>query len=282
MPTENSKEPLDAWTESAPYWRKHAAVVRKLFEPITIALLEAAAIERAESVLDVAGGAGEPSLTIARALREKGSVVFTDGVREMVLTTRDEAERAGLINMHFTQCVGEALPFRSHSFDAVVSRLGVMLFSDPASSIREMIRVLKPDGRMALAVWHTQISNPFFYVAASVLARFVQSPPEDPDAPGAFRFAEPGKLGGLLVAAGAIDVNSSLLKFTIEAAITPRQFWQLRSELSETLRGKLATLSQAELDTISSEVEKAGEAFYERGSMRFPAEVLIVSGRKQS
>src|SRR5215813_9025145 len=111
MPTENSKEPLDAWTESAPYWRKHAAVVRKLFEPITIALLEAAAIERAESVLDVAGGAGEPSLTIARALREKGSVVFTDGVREMVLTTRDEAERASLINMHFTQCVGEALPF---------------------------------------------------------------------------------------------------------------------------------------------------------------------------
>ena len=282
MPTENSKDPLDAWKESAPYWRKHAATVRMLFEPITFALLEAAAIERAESVLDVAGGAGEPSLTIASALHLKGSVVFTDGVREMVLTARNEADRSGLTNLHFTQCAGEALPFQSHSFDAVVSRLGVMLFSDPAASLREMIRVLKPDGRMALAVWHTQISNPFFYVAASTLARYVESPPEDPDAPGAFRFAERGKLDGLLVAAGAIDVNSSLLKFTIEAAMTPRQFWQLRSELSETLRGKLATLSQAQLDSISSEVEKAGEAFYHRGSMRFPAEVLIVSGRKQS
>ena len=282
MPTENSKDPLDAWEESAPFWRKHAATVRKLFEPITVALLEAAAIERAESVLDVAGGAGEPSLTIANALHVKGTVVFSDGVREMVLTARNEADRLGLTNLHFTQCVGEALPFQSHAFDAVVSRLGVMLFSEPAASIREMVRVLKPNGRMALAVWHTQISNPFFYVAASVLARYVESPPEDHDAPGAFRFAEPGKLDGLLMAAGAIDVNSSLLKFTIEAAITPRQFWQLRSELSETLRGKLATLSQAQLDSISNEVEKAGEAFYDRGSMRFPAEVLIVSGRKRS
>jgi len=282
MPTENSKHPLDAWEESAPFWRKHAATVRKLFGPITVALLEAAAIERAESVLDVAGGAGEPSLTIANALHGKGTVVYTDGVREMVLTARNEADRSGLTNLHFTQCVGEALPFQSHSFDAVVSRLGVMLFSDPAASISEMVRVLKPNGRMALAVWHTQISNPFFYVAANVLARYVESPPEDPDAPGAFRFAEPGKLDGLLMAAGAIDVNSFLLKFNIEAAITPRQFWQLRSELSETLRGKLATLSQAQLDSISNDVEKAGEAFYDRGSMRFPAEVLIVSGRKRS
>ena len=282
MPTEDSKHPLDAWEESAPFWRKHAATVKKLFEPITVALLEAAAIGRAESVLDVAGGAGEPSLTIASALHGKGSVVFTDGVRKMVLATRDEADRLGLTNLHFAQCVGEALPFQSHSFEAVVSRLGVMLFSDPVASLREMIRVLKPDGRVALAVWHTQISNPFFYVAASILARYVESAPEDPDAPGAFRFAERGKLDGLLVSAGATEVNSTLLKFTIEAAITPRQFWQLRSELSETLRGKLATLSQAQRDSISSEVEKAGEAFYDRGSMRFPAEVLIVSGRKQS
>src|SRR5262249_21759861 len=153
------------------------------------------------------------------------------------------------------------------------------LFSDPAASIAEMLRVLKPDGRVALAVWHTQNSNPFFYVVANIVARYVESPPEDPDAPGAFRFAERGKLDRVLVSAGANHVTSYLLKFTIEAKITPREFWQLRSELSETLRSKLATLTQAQLVNLSSEVEKAGEAFYDRGSMRFPAEVLIVSGR---
>jgi SAM-dependent methyltransferase len=280
MPTETSKDLLRSWHESAPYWRKHASIVRALFEPITRALLKAVAIDRAQSVLDVAGGAGEPSLTIARALREKGSVVFTDAIREMALTARAEAYREHLTNLQFVQCVGEVLPFQARSFDAVVSRLGVMLFAEPAASIAEMLRILKPDGRLALAVWHNQNSNPFFYVVANIVARYVESPPDDPDAPGAFRFAEPGKLDALLISAGVIDVTSSLLKFTLEAAITPRQFWELRSELSETLRGKLAKLSQAQLDSLSGEVEKAGEAFYQRGLMRFPAEVLIVSGRK--
>jgi SAM-dependent methyltransferase len=282
MSAQNSNDLLQAWEESAPYWRKHAATVRRLFAPITNALLQSASIERAHSVLDVAGGAGEPSLTIAKMLEEKGSVFFTDAVREMVLTARNEAHEQHLTNLQFTQCLGGALPFQSHSFDAVVSRLGVMLFDDPAAAIREMLRVLKPDGRVALAVWHTQESNPFFYVAANILARYIESPPDDPDAPGAFRFAERGKLDALLVAAGATDVTSSLLKFDIEAAITPRQFWELRSELSDTLRGKLAKLTQAQIDSIASEVEKAGEAYYEDSLMRFPAEILIVSGRKQS
>jgi SAM-dependent methyltransferase len=280
MANQTSTDLLRGWQESAPYWRQYSTLVRKLFEPITVELVKAAGIERAQSVLDVAGGAGEPSLTIARSIKDRGSVVFTDAVREMVRTTRVEANSEGLNNLQFIQCVGEALPFQTQSFDAVVSRLGVMLFSDPAASIAEMLRVLKPDGRVALAVWHTQNSNPFFYVVANIVARYVQSPPDEPDAPGAFRFAERGKLDRLLVSAGAIGVTSSLLKFTLEAAITPREFWQLRSELSETLRSKLATLTQAQLVSLASEVEKAGETFYDGGSMRFPAEVLIISGGK--
>jgi SAM-dependent methyltransferase len=280
MPAPESKDPLNAWQESAPYWRKHASLIRTLFEPITGALLKAAAIEQAQLVLDVAGGAGEPSLTIAKALNEKGWVVFTDAVREMVRASRAEANRAGVTNLKFTQCLGEALPFQAHSFDAVVSRLGVMLFTDPAASLAEMLRVLKPDGRIALAVWHNQDANPFFYVVASIVARYVESQPDDPDAPGAFRFAKRGKLDGLLATAGAIDVTSSVLNFTIEAPITPSQFWELRSELSETLREKLAKLSEAQLLNISKEVETEGEAFYDGGYMRFPAQVLIVSGRK--
>jgi SAM-dependent methyltransferase len=280
MPTQEKNDLLNAWQESAPYWRKHAGLVRALFEPITSALLNAAAIEQAQLVLDVAGGAGEPSLTIAKALNEKRSVVFTDAVREMVRTSRTEANRAGITNLQFIQCVGEALPFQARSFDAVVSRLGVMLFADPAASIAEMLRVLKPDGRIAFAVWHKQDANPFFYVVATIVARYVESQPDDPDAPGAFRFAERGKLDRLLAKAGAIDVTSSVLKFTIEAAITPSQFWELRSELSDTLREKLAKLSEAQLLSLSKEVEKEGESFYDGGFMRFPAEVLIVSGRK--
>jgi len=280
MSTKDSKDLLRAWQESAPYWSKHAAIVRALFEPITGALLNAAAIDRAQLVLDVAGGAGEPSVTIAKVLHGRGSVVFTDAVIKMVLSSRAEAERATISNLVFTQCLGDALPFPANTFDAVVSRLGVMLFTDPARSISEMLRVLKPGGRVALAVWHHQNVNPFFYVVANIVSRYVESQPDDPDAPGAFRFAEPGKLDRLLTDAGANAVTSSVLQFTIEAPITPDQFWELRSELSETLREKLAKLSKPELSSLSGEVKKASEQFFKRGSMRFPAEVLIVSGRK--
>ncbi len=250
-----------------------------MFAPITSALIEAAAIKEGDSVLDVAGGAGEPSITITEALGHSGLVNFTDAVAEMVRTSRSEARRRQLTNIEFTQCVGEALPFVTGTFDVVVCRLGVMLFPDPASAILEMLRVVKPAGRLALAVWGPRASNPFFHVVADIVSRYVESPPEEPDAPGAFRFAGRGKLAGLLRDAGAIEVNERLLDFTLEAPLTPKQFWEVRTELSDTLRAKVAALSSEQVARMAREVEEAGQAFSEAGRMRFPAEVLIVSGK---
>lgn len=280
MSSQDGKDVLREWRESAPYWAKHAAIVRSMFAPITRALIEASTINEGHSVLDIAGGAGEPSLTIAEAVSPSGWVVCTDAVNEMVLTSRSEASRRRLTNIDFARCAAEALPFQTGTFDVVVCRLGVMLFADPAAAIAEMLRVLKPAGRVAYAVWHTRDSNPFFHVVANILSNYVDSPPEDPDAPGAFRFAERGKLAGLLVEAGAIEVTERLLKFSLEAPITPRQFWEVRTELSDTLRAKLAALLPEQLTRLAREVEEAGRAFYEAGRMRFSAEVFIVSGRK--
>jgi ubiquinone/menaquinone biosynthesis C-methylase UbiE len=280
MSSHDQKDVLREWRESAPYWAKHAGMVRAMFAPITAALLEAAAIDESNSVLDVAGGSGEPSITIAETLERSASVFFTDPVAEMVRASRSEARERRLTNIDFTQCVGEALPFLSNTFDVVVCRLGVMLFPDPAGAIREMLRIVKPAGRVALAVWSTSDSNPFFHVVANIVSRYVVSPPENPDAPGAFRFAERGKLARMLNEAGAIEVTEHLLKFTLEAPLTPREFWELRSELSDTLRAKVATLTPEQVGEVAREVEEAGRAFYEAGGMRFPAEVLIVSGSR--
>ncbi|HLF83036.1 MAG TPA: class I SAM-dependent methyltransferase [Blastocatellia bacterium] len=256
-------------------------MVRAMFAPITSALIEAAAIEEGgDSVLDVAGGSGEPSITIAEAVGPSASVIFTDAVAEMVVASRSQARHRRLTNIEFTQCVGEALPFSTGTFDVVVCRLGVMLFPDPAAAIREMLRVVKPAGRVALAVWNARDSNPFFYVVANIVSRYVESPPEDPDAPGAFRFAGSGKLAGLLRDAGAIEVTERLLKFSIDAPLEPKQFWEVRTELSDTLRAKVAALSSEQVARMAQEVEEAGRAFYDAGRMRFPAEVLIVSGRR--
>src|SRR6185503_20167894 len=268
---------LRDWRVSAPYWAKHADTVRSMFAPITSALLEASGINDGQLVLDVAGGAGEPSITISESVGSSGSVICTDAVAQMVATARNEARRAGASNIGFTRCVGESLPFPDNSFDTVVCRLGVMLFPDPASAIAEMLRVVKPGGLVSVAVWRHQKSNPFFYVVADVVSRYVESAPEDPDAPGAFRFAESSKLARLFTECGAAQVNERVLDFEMEAPITPKQFWELRTELSDSLRGKVASLSDEQVKRVAEEVEGAGQPFYSAGRMRFPGQVLIVT-----
>jgi ubiquinone/menaquinone biosynthesis C-methylase UbiE len=281
MPNETTHILRD-WRESAPYWAKHADIVRKMFAPITSAIVEAAALREGDFVLDLAGGSGEPTLTIAESVLPSSPIVFTDAVAEMVRVSRDQARSRKLTNIEFAQCVAEALPFASETFDVVVCRLGVMLFPDPVAACREMVRVAKSGGRIAVAVWGPRDSNPFFHVVADIVSRYVESPPEDPDAPGAFRFASNGKLVELLRDSGAAELTERVLDFSLEAPLTPAQFWQVRTELSDTLRTKVAQLSSEQVSDLAQEVEQAGHAFVENGGMRFPARVLIVSGRRNT
>jgi SAM-dependent methyltransferase len=276
----DKKNVLREWRESAPYWAKHYGMIRSMFAPITTALIEAAAIKEGHSVLDVAGGSGEPSITIAQTFGLPTRVTCTDAVMEMLTAARREARHRRLTNIDFSECGAEALPFQANTFDVAVCRLGVMLFPDPAAAIGEMLRVVRPAGRVAFAVWDVLDSNPFFQVVTAIVSRYVESPPEDPDAPGAFRFAERGKLATLLSDAGMVQVTERVLKFTLEAPLTPLQYWEVRSELSDTLRTKVAGLSQQQVTRLAQEVEEAGKAFYEAGGMKFPASVFIVSGGK--
>src|SRR5215204_3728355 len=216
---------LDVWRQSARHWTQHSDTIHRMFAPLTQALIERAGIQEGQSVLDVAGGAGEPSLTIAQEVGPEGSVNCTDGVAEMVDAARAEAQRRGLTNMKFRQCAADSLPFPDNSFDVVVSRLGVMFFPDPVAAMREMLRLLRPNGRLAFAVWGKSDLNPFCYLVTRVMDQHLKSPVADPDAPNAFRFAEPGKLAEVMAQAGAIDVEEGVVRFDIEAPLSPVQFW---------------------------------------------------------
>ena len=269
---------LDVWRESATYWTKHSDTIHKMFVPLTRALIERAGIHEGQSVLDVAGGAGEPSLTIAETVGPEGSVTCTDGVAEMVEAARATAQRRGIKNVQFRQCAAGSLPFGDNSFDVVVSRLGVMFFPDPA--FREMLRVLKPGGRLAFAVWGKSDVNPFCYLVTHVMDQHVKSPAADPDAPNAFRFAEPGTLASVMIEAGAVDVEESIVTFDIEAPISARQFWTMRSQTSDTLRQKLGKLSADEQAQIAVEIEQAVKEFFPADQMKFPAQFVIATGNK--
>src|SRR5229473_2122889 len=169
MPAIQDSKTLKEWRENAPFWEKHSATIRTMFAPLTEALIEDAGIREGQTVLDVAGGAGEPSLTIAERVGRSGSVTCTDAVAEMVAAAEGEAQRRGLMNVRFRQCLADALPFDDNSFDVVVSRLGVMFFPDPLAALREMLRVAKPKGSLALAVWHHNELNPFTHLVSDVV-----------------------------------------------------------------------------------------------------------------
>jgi ubiquinone/menaquinone biosynthesis C-methylase UbiE len=271
---------LHEWQDSAKYWNKHSSTIHSVFAPLTRALIEDAGIKTGHLVLDVAGGAGEPSVTIAGVVGPTGSVMCTDAVEEMVNAAQKEAHERGIENIGFRQCVADSLPFPNDSFDAVVSRLGAMFFPEPLDALSEMLRVIKPGGTLTAAVWHKSELNPYSYVVTRVLSRYVELPATDPDTPDAFRFAELGKLAAILKEVGITDVSERVLKFQMEAAISFEEFWTMRSEVSGLLREKLKSLTEAQSFRVAQEVHDDARQFFSNNGMSLPAEAIIVSGRK--
>ena len=284
-----NKEVIGQWSVSAPYWEKYRPVIVEMFAPVAQALIEDAAIRRGDSVLDVATGPGEPALTIADLVGPEGMVVGTDVASEMVEAARREAARRKLRHARFEVVFSggqgtDNLPFPADTFDAVVSRFGIMFFPDPLECLRDLLRVLKPGGRIAMAVWSLQERNPFDYVVSRIVDRYMERHLE-PDAPkpgssDMFRFAKPGDLVTVLSGAGATAASERILQFSIRAGLSAEDFWTLRSEMSEKLRTKLALLTEPQKAELKREAIEAIHAYSIDNGISIPAEVLIVSGTK--
>jgi len=276
------QEVINRWSASAPYWEKHGEIIRQMFAPITQALVEDAQVGSQHAVLDIAMGPGEPALSVAALVGPEGKIFGIDPIPEMVAAARRAADRLGLKNAQFDVALADHLPFPDDTFDAVISRFGVMFFPSPIDAVREMLRVLKPGRKLALAVWHFAERNPFHYTLSRVIEQYVDSPPLAPDAPDAFRFAVPGKLVEVVAEAGAMAPSERLLQFAIQAPLSVEDFWTLRCEMSEKLREKIATLSQEQLNEAKGQALEAFREYSTDRGMSFPAEVLIVSGAKSS
>lgn len=186
------------WRSSAPYWEKHRETTRQMFAPVTQALIEAAQIGSGNTVLDIATGPGEPALSISELVGPHGSVFGIDPAPEMIEGARRAAVRLGIRNAKFEVASADSLPMGDNTFDAAVSRYGVMFFPAPLQGVRETLRVLKPGRKLAFAAWSLADKNPFHYELARVMERFVDTPPPEPDAPDAFRFAAPASCSEFL------------------------------------------------------------------------------------
>ena len=270
------------WRESASYWEKHRQIIRQMFAPVTEALIQDARVAPGFNVLDVGTGPGEPALTVAQFVGNTGNVFGVDPTPEMIAAAQRASERGKIGNVRFEVASTDSLHFPAGKFDAVVSRFAAMFFPSPVEAIREILRVLKPKGYAALAVWYFADANPFHYVLSRVVERYAEPEPSAEGAADAFRYAASGKLRAIMDQAGAIETSERLFKFRIEAPLSVEEFWDLRSEMSDRLRSRLAKLPSQIREEVRRQVIDGLREYSTAGGMSFPAEVLIVSGRRAS
>ena len=278
--SQQDREIFDRWTNAARHWDKNREIIRQMFAPVSEALIEDAEIARGYSVLDVATGQGEPALRIADLVGSNGEVVGVDSVAGMIEAARRAAEGLSLGNAHFETAGADSLPFPDDRFDAVVSRFGIMFFPSPVAGAREMLRVLKPGKKMAFAVWHFVDNNPFHCLLARIVDPVVPPAALAPDAPDAFRFAAPGKLQAIVAEAGAANPVERLFRFSIDVPLSPEDFWNLRLEISEKLRERLATLLPDLFEDLKRRSIAAFHEYASASGLSFPGEALLVSARK--
>ena len=260
------------WTRAAPSWEREGDLVATTTRAVSDTLLDAAGITPGQRVLDVAGGTGDPSGRLATTVGLAGRVTCSDLTAAMLDGAR---RRVAAANLDFVAASAEALPFPDATYDAVVSRFGVMLFADPAAGVAEMLRVARPGAIVAAAVWGAPERNPYLALPIDVLARVGGVPPAGADAPGVFRLAAPGRLKALFAHPLARAVSEDRHPFLMEGPIAHDAFWPFLLRLASPTRAALSALPPEVQERVGQAVREAVAPYFAGGSMRFPAEMVV-------
>ena len=194
------------WQDAAPAWHGWGPVIADWLGESTELMLDLAGVTEGSTVLDVAAGAGEQSLRAARRVGPSGRVVASDIAPNLLELAARDARDAGL-TLDTLELDGEALDtLPAGSYDAVISRVGLIYFPDQARALSGARQVLRPGGRYATVTYSTPDRNEFFSIPIGIIRRRAQRPPPLPGQPGPFSLGAPGVLAASLESAGFSDV----------------------------------------------------------------------------
>ena len=223
--------------------------------PVAERLVALLAPRPGELVLELAAGIGETGFLVAPFLAPGGRLRSTDVAPEMVDAARRRAAALGLTNVEHGVADMTALPYDDASVDGILCRFGVMLVGDAARAAEEMTRVLRPGGRVALAVWASADDNPWISATgrAALELGLIERPPQDE--PGPFRFARPERLAALLEGAG-LEVET-VEDVPIEwHADSLEEWWETVTDTSRMLSALLARLDDSQVAGLRRAAEK--------------------------
>jgi SAM-dependent methyltransferase len=267
------------WQEAAQAWNERGPLLRRWLGPATEMMLDMAEIGPGGRVLDVAAGAGDQTLQAAERVGPSGHVLATDISAKILEFAAANAQRAGHANVATAILDGERLEVPESSFDAVISRVGLIYFPDRQKALAGVKHALKPGGRIAAIVYSTPEKNAFFALPVSIIRRRAQLPPPLPGQPGPFSLGGPGVLDEEFRKAGFRDIRSCTVAAPVETA-TAADCVRFEKESFGALHQMLAGLDQAGKDAAWQEIEGALRQFEGPTGFAGPCELIVTVGTK--
>jgi ubiquinone/menaquinone biosynthesis C-methylase UbiE len=267
--------------EAAEQWQCGKAHRAEVTGPANEMMLDLANLRAGDRVLDLAAGTGDQTLMAARRVGPTGYVLATDISASMLEIAREAVRNAGLTNVETRVMDAEKIDLDPDSFDAVICRMGLMLFSNPVKALIGMRRVVKPTGKVVALVLSTEQKNPYLGVPLAIVRRLGRTPSPAKGDRGTFALGGPGVLEDTYRRAGFLDV-------TVHAVSIRRRF-QSVAEAVQTMKDLfspfflqelMATLGDAEREQAWAQIERQLGQFGSPNGFEIPGEALVAVGTK--
>lgn len=279
-PVKYKETTREQWQEAAEAWHRWEPTLEEWLGWATEKMLDMADIGPGSRVLDLAAGAGGQTITAARRVGPEGYVLATDISSNILEFAAGETQKQGLTNVETRVMDGEELEgLKEGSFDAVISRVGLIFFPDKQRALSGMRRALKPGGRVAAIVYSTPENNGFFSVPISIIRRRAELPPPLPGQPGPFSLGADGVLEQTYEEAGFRDTRAATLSAPLHMK-SAAECVRFERESFGALHQMLSGLNESERTAAWEEIEDELRKFEGSDGFEGPCEMVVGVGVK--
>jgi ubiquinone/menaquinone biosynthesis C-methylase UbiE len=252
---------LVEWEAMAPGWERRREYLREFSQGITDWMVARLDPQPGQTILELGAGTGETGFAAARLIGDGGRLISTDLPPGMVEVAKRRAEELGVENAEFRVMDAEHIDLEAGSIDGILCRWAFMLMPDPGAAMVECSRVLRPRGRLALAVMGGSAQNPWASsVAMSIVGLGLISPIDPKAAGGVISLAEPDHLRELLVRAGFDDVRIEEMEFHLQFSDF-EDYWNFVREFAGAVAILLRSFTDEERAAVREATERATEGF---------------------